>query len=93
MPRRLLEEETRPFPLCRSRASCIADSRIVEEISAVNKWSYQSHLRGYVMSVAHDSIIGAHLRIRRAKYKVLNNFYWPELDGDMTRYCRSCDMC
>ncbi|GFN94169.1 gypsy retrotransposon integrase-like protein 1 [Plakobranchus ocellatus] len=50
-------------------------------------------LREYVMSVAHDSITGAHLRIRRTKDKILSNFYWPGIDGNVTRYCRSCDVC
>ncbi|GFN96040.1 Zinc finger protein [Plakobranchus ocellatus] len=50
-------------------------------------------LRQYVMSVAHDSITGAHLGIRRTKDKVLSNFYWPGIDGDVTRYCRSCNVC
>ncbi|GFO41784.1 gypsy retrotransposon integrase-like protein 1 [Plakobranchus ocellatus] len=50
-------------------------------------------LREYVMLVAHDSISGAHLGISRKKDKVLCNFYWPRVDGDVTRYCRSCDVC
>ncbi|GFO36760.1 gypsy retrotransposon integrase-like protein 1 [Plakobranchus ocellatus] len=50
-------------------------------------------LREYVMSVAQESITGAHLGIRRTKDKVLSNFYWPGVDGDVTRYCRSCDVC
>ncbi|GFR58903.1 Gypsy retrotransposon integrase-like protein 1 [Elysia marginata] len=50
-------------------------------------------LREYVMSVAHDSLTGAHLGIRRTKDKVLSNFYWPGVDGDVIRYCRSCDVC
>ncbi|GFO23782.1 Zinc finger protein [Plakobranchus ocellatus] len=25
--------------------------------------------------------------------KVLGNFYWPEMDGHVTRYCRSFDVC
>ncbi|GFR63927.1 Gypsy retrotransposon integrase-like protein 1 [Elysia marginata] len=45
------------------------------------------------MSVAHDLLTGAHLGIRRTKDKVLSNFYWPGVDGDVTRYCRSCDVC
>ncbi|GFO15088.1 gypsy retrotransposon integrase-like protein 1 [Plakobranchus ocellatus] len=49
-------------------------------------------LREYVMSVVHDSITGAHLGIRRTKDKFLSNFYWPGVDGDVTRYCRSCDV-
>ncbi|GFS20953.1 reverse transcriptase [Elysia marginata] len=44
-------------------------------------------LREYVVSVAHDSLTGAHLGIRRTKDKVLRNFYWPGIDGDVTRYC------
>ncbi|GFO11814.1 gypsy retrotransposon integrase-like protein 1 [Plakobranchus ocellatus] len=40
-----------------------------------------------------DSITGAHLGIRRTKDKVLSNFYWPGVDGNVTRYCRSCDVC
>ncbi|GFO01339.1 gypsy retrotransposon integrase-like protein 1 [Plakobranchus ocellatus] len=50
-------------------------------------------LREYVMSVAHDSITGAHLGIRKTKDKVLSNVYWPGVDGDVTKYCRSCDVC
>ncbi|GFN99406.1 reverse transcriptase [Plakobranchus ocellatus] len=37
-------------------------------------------LHGYVMSVTHDSITGAHLGIRLTKVKVLNNFYRPGID-------------
>ncbi|GFS20811.1 reverse transcriptase [Elysia marginata] len=39
-----------------------------------------------VMSVAHDSLTGAHFGIRRTKDKVLSNFYWPGVDGDVARY-------
>ncbi|GFR66732.1 Gypsy retrotransposon integrase-like protein 1 [Elysia marginata] len=45
------------------------------------------------MSEARDSLTGAHLGIRRTKDKFLSNFYWPGVDGDVTRYCRSCDVC
>ncbi|GFN96980.1 gypsy retrotransposon integrase-like protein 1 [Plakobranchus ocellatus] len=29
----------------------------------------------------------------RTNDKVLSNFYWPGVDGVVTRYCRSCDVC
>ncbi|GFO13527.1 Zinc finger protein [Plakobranchus ocellatus] len=44
------------------------------------------------MSVAHDSITAAQLKIRQTKDTVLSNFYWPGLGGDVTKYCRSCDV-
>ncbi|GFS01795.1 Gypsy retrotransposon integrase-like protein 1 [Elysia marginata] len=50
-------------------------------------------LREYVMSVAHDSLTEDLLGIRRTKDKVLSNQYWPGVDGDVTSYCRSCDVC
>ena len=50
-------------------------------------------LRNHVMTVAHDSIVGGHLGIRKTKERVMSNFYWPGLEGDITRYCRSCDIC
>ncbi|GFO37447.1 reverse transcriptase [Plakobranchus ocellatus] len=50
-------------------------------------------LRRYVISVAHDSITDAHLGIKQMNDKILNNLYWPGMDGDVTRYCWSYDVC
>ena len=45
------------------------------------------------MSIAHDTITGGHLGIRKTTEKIMSNFYWPGIDGDVTRYCHSCDVC
>ncbi|GFR75371.1 zinc finger protein [Elysia marginata] len=45
------------------------------------------------MSVAHDSLTGSHLGIKRTKDKVLSNFYWLGVVGNVTRYCRSFYVC
>ena len=50
-------------------------------------------LRKYVMSIAHDTITGDHLGIRKTREKITSNFYWPGIDGDVARYCHSCDVC
>ena len=50
-------------------------------------------LRRKVMKVAHDSILGGHLGIRKTTDKMLTSFYWPGIQSDVTRYCRSCDIC
>ena len=50
-------------------------------------------LRKYVMSIAHDTITGGHLGIRKTKEKSTSNFYWPGIDVDVARYCHSCDVC
>ena len=50
-------------------------------------------LRKYVMSIAHDTITGGHLGIRKTREAIMSNFYWPGIDGDVARYCHSCDVC
>ena len=50
-------------------------------------------LRLGVLEVAHDSILGGHLGTRKTTDRVLSNFYWPGLHGDVVRYCQSCDIC
>ena len=50
-------------------------------------------LRERVMDVAHSSIMGGHLGIQKNPDKITSNFYWPGIHGDVTRFCRSCDIC
>ena len=45
------------------------------------------------MEVAHDSIFGGHLGIKKTKDRIQTNFYWPGMQGDITSFCRSCDVC
>ena len=45
------------------------------------------------MSIAHDTITGDHLGNRKTREKIMSNFYWSGIDGDVTRYYRSCDVC
>ena len=52
-----------------------------------------SELRGKVMALAHDSILGGHLGTKRTVDKVLSNFFWPGVGNDVKRYCRSCGIC
>lgn len=50
-------------------------------------------LRGRVLQLAHESILGGHQGINKTKDKVWMGFYWPGMTGDVTRFCRSCDIC
>ena len=50
-------------------------------------------IRDHVLRLAHDSIFGGHQGIRKTKAKVLLDFYWPGVQADAARYCRSCDIC
>ncbi|XP_069109726.1 uncharacterized protein [Argopecten irradians] len=50
-------------------------------------------LRTKVISMAHESILSGHLGIRRTIQRVMTEFFWPGVQADVTRFCRSCDIC
>ena len=49
--------------------------------------------RNQVLKLAHDSAMAGHLGVKKTCDRVLANFYWPRLQGDVRRYCASCDIC
>ena len=49
------------------------------------------NLRKQVMGLAHSSLMGGHMRIRKISDRILSNFYWPGLHDDVVRFCRACD--
>ena len=50
-------------------------------------------LRRQIMDVAHGSIMGGHMGIKKTVDKIQSAFYWPGIQGDVTRFCKSCDVC
>lgn len=50
-------------------------------------------LRRKVMTIAHDSILGGHLGTKKTLDRISSSFYWPGIQGDVKRYCQSCDLC
>ena len=54
---------------------------------------YRSNYEKQEMELAHDSIMGRHLGIRKTVDRILNNFYWPAIHTNVSRSCRSCDIC
>ena len=50
-------------------------------------------LRSQIMELAHGSIMGGHMGIKKTTDKIQTAFHWPGIQGDATRYCKSCDVC
>ena len=51
-------------------------------------------LRRKVMEIAHDSIFGGHMGVKKTEDRILSKFYWPGMHQDVaSSYCRSCDVC
>jgi len=49
-------------------------------------------LRNRKLELAHGSIMGGHMGIKKMADKIQSAFYWPGIQGDVTRYCKSCDI-
>ena len=45
------------------------------------------------MGVAHDSLFGEHLGVKKTEDRIQTDFFWPGLHEDVTSFCRSCDVC
>ena len=45
------------------------------------------------MIVAHDSLSGEHLGVKKTEDRFQTNFFRPGLHKDVTSFCRSCDVC
>ena len=50
-------------------------------------------LRQQVMHIAHSSTMGGHEGVKKTTDKIKSSFYWLGIHGDITRFCRSCDIC
>ena len=48
-------------------------------------------LRGKVMIVAYDSIVGGHLVAKKTSDKILETFFWPNIWNDVKRFCQTGD--
>ena len=37
--------------------------------------------------------MSGHLGIQKTSDRIVNCFYWPDIVGDIQRFCQSCDIC
>ena len=49
--------------------------------------------RQEVMRLAHEGLFSAHLGMAKTCDRLEKDFYCPGVNGDIQRYCRSCDRC
>ena len=46
-----------------------------------------------ILSIAHESPMSSHLGINKTYHKIINQFYWPGLKSDVSKYCKTCHTC
>ena len=60
---------------------------------AIQQLVVPKDLRKRTMELGHDSLLAGHMGVKRTTDRILTNFYWPGIHGDINRYCASCDIC
>ena len=58
----------------------------------VNGGKPVKQVRPQIMEVARGSIMGGHIGIKKTTDKIESAFYWLGIQGDVTRFCKSCDV-
>ena len=49
--------------------------------------------REAILQLAHESILGGHLGMKKTSDKIRLQFFWPGLQQDVKLHCLSCDLC
>ena len=68
--------------------------RVVEDEGKMYKQiCVPKSLRQDVMKLGHDTPMSGHAGGRRTLHRIWTDFYWPQMSGDVRRYCQTCDVC
>ena len=49
--------------------------------------------RNHIVCIAHESPLAGHMGIRKTVARVMQHFFWPGIQRDVTRYCKACHTC
>ena len=45
------------------------------------------------MSLVHDTPIAGHIGNKKTRERIMQYFFWPGMNIDISRYCMSCSAC
>ncbi len=51
------------------------------------------HLIKQILSEAHGHLLSGHFGISKTKHRVLQSYYWPNMEKDIIEHLKTCDKC
>ncbi|XP_033728194.1 uncharacterized protein LOC117317492 [Pecten maximus] len=69
------------------QSPAVANGRTFKQLVVPTKY------RENVLRLAHESMMSGHLGAKRTSDRIMMEFFWPGVNADVTRFCRSCDVC
>ena len=84
--------------LNRGQTKCVEwKDLLYREFTKGNKVTLQlvvpEGFREKVMRLAHETLMSGHLGTKKTLDRVVAEFFWPGICGDVARFCKSCDIC
>ena len=69
------------------------DAKPDEEWQVVHQIVVPQVYRQEIIKLAHDTPMAGHLGVKKTSFKILQHFYWPGLNKDVSEFCKSCHEC
>ena len=69
------------------------DSPADEEWKVKHQIVIPKSYRSEILSIAHETPLAGHLGVNKTYDKILNDFFWPGLKADVSKYCKTCHTC
>ncbi len=51
------------------------------------------HLIPDILHEAHGHLLSGHFGVTKTKQRLLQSYYWPNMERDITEHLRQCDKC
>ena len=98
--RAVSEEEALTMPVCYYKKSGVLMRKWrPPDVQADEVWKEVHQIvvpivyRQEIISLAHEAPLSGHLGVRKTQEKILSHFFWPGLQSDVAKFCRSCHAC
>jgi hypothetical protein len=49
--------------------------------------------RNVILETAHTTAFAGHMSVRRTKYRIYSEYFWPNMSKDIANYVRTCPIC
>jgi hypothetical protein len=51
------------------------------------------HLIKDILAEAYGHLLSGHFGVSKTKHRILQSYYWPNMDKDITEHLKTCDKC
>ena len=92
--RRLLDQKGSEIEQIQSKEGVLYRKAVLRgQIDEIEQLIVPKPLRVKVLQTANDIPLSGHLGIKKTLNMISQMFFWPGIRKDMSRFCKSCEVC